>query len=534
MIGSKLHTMPNRKTRFAWRQLETDEAAGLLATIIGLVDQGVLVTDLNHLALACNEQFGEIFRLDIDQVVQCAPQEVRNQILHRIPDVDGFENSLNQLYAAPERTATDLLTLQSPYQVIERMSVPLRLKDESPYGRIWLFRDVTRQQNQTRLNKLTDLISSLNDPEPQAIYRRIVEMISEHYHSNCFLSIRQGEAMSFAAVSSPIEAIRNMTGNQLADSYCQFCIQANEPIIIQDAREDQVYMGITPAKIGMTRYAGVPLLSHQNEIYGTLCIIDERSMEPLYPEDLAFLKLMAMRICAELDRESEVLSLKEDLAHANERLIQNEKLAIAGTLSATIAHDIRNILSAAQIDLELGGDSQQQTIELIQNHLTRFNVLAHRLLSYAKPSNMAFEEVALYQAIERVGHLLSKHFQMSGVELSLRVPEDLDFILADSHRIEHLFVNMLMNSLQASSPGGKVDVSAHDQGSTILLTVSDNGPGLRPEVLERLFEPFATTRSNGFGLGLYSCKQILQDCRGSIRAESSPKGTSFHLTFPKP
>lgn len=278
----------------------------------------------------------------------------------------------------------------------------------------------------------------------------------------------------------------------------------------------------------MTRYAGVPVNSPDGGVIGTLCILDDRSDEVLDDEDLHFLRVLAMRISSELEREAQLAGLQRDLATAQSQLIQNEKLAITGTLAAAIAHDIRNIVSALSLDL-----GEEDNLEAVKTHVDRFNVLAHRLLSYAQPSNSCYHPVALRDVLERVSTLLARHFDVMGIRFELWIASDLPDINADPARIEHLFVNLCMNAIQAMSDEGEIQIRAFTEGGRTVVEVQDNGPGIAPEIAADIFKPFVSSRTGGFGLGLYSCRQIVQECGGTIQLTSeSGQGSTFRMEFP--
>ncbi|MEI8282320.1 MAG: ATP-binding protein, partial [Armatimonadota bacterium] len=332
-----------------------------------------------------------------------------------------------------------------------------------------------------------------------------------------------------------------LKGNELDQSYCQFCLAGSEPIVIQDGRLDDRANDVLPIKLGLTRYAGVPIFDFAGKAIGTLCILDARSDVLLDQDDLHFLSMLAMRISSELERESRILQLEEglkdtseELKHAQDKLIQSEKLAVTGTLAASIAHDIRNILASINVQISLGVDEPEKALSYVGDSLGRFNVLAHRLLSYAKPHDAVLEHLDLGYVLERVLSLIEAQFRISKVILESQVPEGPIFVMGDEGRLEHLVVNLLLNSLNAVPANGKVSVIIESRDEVISLRVTDNGKGMPPEVRDRLFQPFATTRANGFGLGLYSCKQIAFEHGATIECVSEVgKGTTMKVIFPR-
>ena len=375
--------------------------------------------------------------------------------------------------------------------------------------------------------------SLLFDPEPKNVYQEITRKVAEFYGSVAFLSILDGDHMLFRAVAGAPPEAPIGDGNFLADTYCQFCVARGEPLIIQDARLHPDASTILPATLGVTRYAGVPLRAPDESLIGTFCILDDRSEEPLDEGDLQFLSLMAVRISSELERERQLSRLERNLAETQSQLVRSEKLAVTGTLAASIAHDIRNILSAISLTISMGQENPRQTLDDLRGHLDRFEVLSHRLLAYARPKELCREPVQLSEVLRRVLDLLASHFRVAAIDLDLQISPNLSPVSADTSRLDHVFVNLILNGIQASSPGKALHIRAFREERATVVLIRDEGHGMSPEVCERIFEPFSTSRSQGFGLGLYSCRQIVRECGGKIGVESTPGvGTVFRLEFP--
>lgn len=224
----------------------------------------------------------------------------------------------------------------------------------------------------------------------------------------------------------------------------------------------------------------------------------------------------------------------ETLRRAREQMIEHEKLSVVGTLAASVAHDIRNILSAIALEVATGEDHPQETLNSVRSQCERFAVLSHRLLAYVRPRSLSSERIDLSLVIERCEKMLGAQARISGIKVTLDLPQNLPIIVGDPHRIEHLFVNLMLNAIQSiQRPGGQVTLSAKLMNRHIAIKVSDNGKGIAPERLSKLFEPFTSSRPDGFGLGLYSCKQITQEHGWALSVESEVGlGTSFKIEIP--
>jgi signal transduction histidine kinase len=503
-----------------------DQVVDLLIAALAATDHGVMITSLDHTTLACNARFGEIWGVDPEAVVHSTHYGVRQMVADRIPDMDMWVENLEQVYASASHVQSDELDLKNPRSVLRRFTGPVWDAQGKMVARIWTFLDITREVRRRRRSQLLQDAALMADPAPRRVYQLLVEEVANFYDSVAILSIRHDDFMEFRAVGAPPgHPALSMAGNTLADAYCQFCL-ADGPIIIQDARQNARYKNLLPLAHGLTRYAGTPVISPYGEVIGTLCILDAHSDDVLETEDLDLLRLISMRIGSELERERYINSLESDLEDAQQMAIRNEKLAVTGTLAAAVAHDIRNILTAMQLDRHAGADS-------LDGHIDRFALLAHRLLSYAKPTRLMRAAVELADSIERVRHLLHSHAQIASIRLVTDVPRDLPSVLADPARLDHLFVNLILNAIQAMGKNGTITVTAREEKGGVEVTISDTGPGLSEAQIAGLFQPFASSRADGFGLGLFSAQQIARESGGTITVTSRlGEGATFCIWLP--
>lgn len=517
--------MPYQPKTIALRTLLPEEQELVLKATLGSTEFGILLTDLDHESIACNSRFGEIFGVKIDGVVASTVKQVREMVQHRIDDYEAWLANLDKVYQNPLHTQNDVLVLQGPFRVIERSTRPVLDGDGAAMARLWTFLDVTSRHRETQIAELQEEISLYFDQDPKIVYNHIVRRLSKFYETTCVLSIQQGTYMHFQAIASPIPEVEQMTGNDIAASYCQFCQESLEPTLIQNALHSPRFATILPATLGITRYAGVPLRSPDGSFIGTLCILDHRSEDLLGDADMRLLSMMAMRVSGELEREARIQSLERDLDSATSRMIQGEKLAITGTLAASVAHDIRNIVASIRLDSD-------NTDPLLVLHLERFEVLAHRLLSYAAPREVLQEPVSILEVVKRVMDLLDGHARHAKIEIFCDVEPEV-VILAEAGRIEHLFVNLLLNGIQAIRNKGTIHVTTELDADRVRVKIRDNGPGISDSMIDSIFDPFVSSRVGGFGLGLYSCKCIVEEAGGTITVQSvEGSGTTFSVEFP--
>lgn len=513
---------------------------GILRAVLGAVDYGVMVTDLEHRTLLCNARFGEIFGVSIEQVVRNDVESVREMVRGRIVDTDRWEANLAEIYRDPNETQADELRLRNPEAVLHRYSGPIWNEAGTLIGRIWTFLDITNRSRRQSLERLTSEIVTFFHRDPRVVAQVLLDRLAAHYGSIALLSLLEDDFLRFFAAAGVPEHLQGIPGNLLRESYCQFCLARREAMVIQNAASSPETASMLPAQLGLSRYAGVPLFTPDGRVIGTLCVLDDRSETLHSDDDLRFLAIVASRISSELDRYATIQGLESGLETANKELqaaqnalIESEKLAVAGALSASIAHDIRNILASVSVQLSMFDEDPEAAVAFIKGSLGRFDVLAHRLLSYARPSGAIYQHVDLEEVVAHVVTLLDAQFKIAKVDLIVESSGQEFYIRGDEGRIEHLIVNLAINALQAQRPGGWVKVVLEQSSGWVTMEVSDNGPGIADAVRTRLFEPFSTTKINGFGLGLYSCLQIMEGHGGKLICESDPKsGTRMRAFFP--
>jgi len=524
--------MPLSKSSVALRAMQSGEQLGVLLSILGSVEVGMMLTDLDHHTLVTNERLGELFGFAHDEAVKNNPEAVRRWVADRIVDYPAWEKNLAEVYADPLKTQLDYLELKNPFCVLERRTRPVFDEEGKPFSRLWTFIDRTKEYRREQIQAFIQEISLTFDPKPSVVYQKIVRSLSEFYDTTSILSILEGDIMRFQAIASPVPGAEQMTHNELKESYCQFCMEVDSPFVVQNALENERHAQVLPARLGVTRYIGVPLRMSDGSVIGTLCIMDHRSEIGVTDDDVRLLSVLGMRVSTELERESHLKALERSVESAEAKMIQSEKLAAVGTLAASIAHDIRNIVSAITLDLKQPGEAESDRLDRAGAHVDRFNVLAARLLSYVRPTQLAVRPVSVRNAVQYVADLLARHLDLAEVKLTIDLPDSLPPVLADMARLEHLFMNLLLNALQASGVNGHLRVCGEVLGDRVVVRVEDNGPGMSPEQIAVAFDAFQSSRNDGFGLGLYSCRQIMREIEGTIEIKSNlGEGTTVVLEF---
>ena len=181
--------------------------------------------------------------------------------------------------------------------------------------------------------------------------------------------------------------------------------------------------------------------------------------------------------------QRELHAAMHSLQAAQRRLVEVEKLHVAGTLAASVAHDIRNIVAALQIEIEI--PAHPRFGEPVTEQLNRFSALTHRLLAFARPHVLEMLPTSLTGLIQRIVPLIASQAEINNVTIEQRLPDDLPLVAADASQLEHLFVNLGLNAIQAMiARGGTLTFAArHEKPRWVSLRVEDTGCGIAPNAV---------------------------------------------------
>ncbi len=236
-----------------------------------------------------------------------------------------------------------------------------------------------------------------------------------------------------------------------------------------------------------------------------------------------------------------LLEMIRRLALSRRQLVQASKLAAVGEMAATLAHEVRTPLgilsSSAQLlltDQNLSEESREMAGFIISES-ARLNRLITLLLESGRPREPMLHSLEVLEPLRHSLSLLTPKANKQGVTLDPRLPDRLPHIRGDAEQLEQVFLNLLLNAIQAMPGGGTIRLLARAAGDSVIVEIADSGPGVPEADRQRIFEPFVSGRDSGFGLGLSIVQQIVHQHGGSIEVARSPLGGAlFRLRFPNP
>jgi two-component system, NtrC family, sensor histidine kinase HydH len=220
----------------------------------------------------------------------------------------------------------------------------------------------------------------------------------------------------------------------------------------------------------------------------------------------------------------------DELKSTVDQLLIADRHASLGQMSAAIVHEIRNPLGAIRGAAEAlesvvpRGHNKAEFLQIIGQEVERLNGLVTDFLQFARPRPPEMLAAPPREVIESVVRLTQKQAAQSGVAIEVRVAENLPTVMMDIEQIRQVLLNLILNAVEAMPQGGNLLIAAESEGDELVLRVRDTGRGIAPEVRDKLFSPFVTTKARGTGLGLAISHRLVKQHHGSISAADAPDG----------
>jgi len=243
------------------------------------------------------------------------------------------------------------------------------------------------------------------------------------------------------------------------------------------------------------------------------------------------------------------------LKRLESQIRRSDRLASLGTLSAGMAHEIKNPLVSIKTFAQLlperyqDSDFRETFSNLIGHEIDRIDSLVNQLLRFARPTKPLLRPMHVHEILEKSLSLIGHRMYQKEIKLTRSLEANVDTIRADADQLEQVFLNFFLNAMDAMKNGGELGVNTHihtderwvsalthgngDTAEVLRITIRDTGEGIRKQDIPHVFDPFFTTKDYGTGLGLSVVHGIIQEHGGQIEVESElKKGTAFHVLLP--
>jgi signal transduction histidine kinase len=219
--------------------------------------------------------------------------------------------------------------------------------------------------------------------------------------------------------------------------------------------------------------------------------------------------------------------------------VRNEKLALAGLFAARVAHDIRNPLAAMKINAQMlesavkGEPRHAALVNAMLYDISQVESVIRDLIELARPGELKKVPADVNAVIRAVIRQLDIRLTHRKVQTMLQLPDRLPLVLLDTERFQQVLMNVFVNAIDAMPDGGILTVSTRSDGADLVIEVDDDGVGIDPGMVTRVFDPFVSTKPEGVGLGLVNAKAVVEGHDGRIAlTPRQPRGTRARIIVP--
>ncbi|MCA9039932.1 MAG: PAS domain-containing protein [Planctomycetaceae bacterium] len=314
-------------------------------------------------------------------------------------------------------------------------------------------------------------------------------------------------------------------------------------------------LSMNRAAISLFQYQAPQIIGHQiTEILPGFIIQptsanETRQMEGIRQDQSPFPVALSLAETPP-DHQPNYVAIVRDLTEAqrleNERTnaarereaMRSQQMKTLAEIATGVAHEIRNPLTS--IKMLIQADRQRlekqgmpsEDLELVEQEIRRMERSVSSLLDYARPSQPVRKVVSLRQVLDRTRTLLEGRARAARIRLNLVDTNDLLDVVADPEQLQQLFLNLILNAFDAMPDGGEIRIELTQQENDALIRIIDEGSGIAPDILDRLFTPFVTNKKQGIGLGLGISRRIAEAHKGTLTGFNVEQGACFELRLP--
>jgi len=308
--------------------------------------------------------------------------------------------------------------------------------------------------------------------------------------------------------------------------------------------------------LGTNAFATVPLIAHK-EVLGVILVDNRYNNQPISDEQLRLLTRFATHASWVIENSrllTKLLETNRELLSAKEQLVQSEKLAALGEISAEVAHEIKNPLVSIggfarrlekkikQFSEKFDHDEELKNIadysNIIMSEVDRLEKLLTNILMYSKAGVLEREACDINELLEEGVFLFKSGFFMKGIAVQRQLGENLPLLKLDKPKIKQVLINLFYNAMESMPSGGELFIQTYHEKyiggkNVITVRIEDTGGGITQDIFENIFNPFFTTKSSGTGLGLSISRKIIEIHGGTIQVENNfGRGVTVFLHLP--
>lgn len=324
--------------------------------------------------------------------------------------------------------------------------------------------------------------------------------------------------------------------------FVEYLTRLNRPMLVAELSPDLATKDEEKILASFEGGIIVPLI-YQTKLIGMFAIADKISGRQFQPDDLEFLSILGNQIAVAIENarlyEAEKMATQQ-LRAAQQQLLQTEKLAALGEMSAKIAHEVNNPLGIIKNYLLLikraavPDTAPSKYTGIIEQEINRIAGIVRQLLEFHRPQPVSFDRIDMTQAVDDVLLLVERLMESSEIRVIRKYTSEAFWVLGSAENLKQVVLNLLVNARDAMPEGGSVTISMHRDQDEVVVDFCDTGPGIAPENIPKIFDPFFTTKDpgQGTGLGLSVCYGIIKSHNGSITFRNTSPGGCFEIRLP--
>jgi signal transduction histidine kinase/DNA-binding response OmpR family regulator len=465
----------------------------------------------------------------------------------RMPEVDGFEVIRNLKQLQPDAAVLIMTghgTVETAIRALRQGVDGLLLK---PFGQgselieavRQAFVDSQQKQDAARIQTLRPLFSVteslLSETRREPLLELILNALRSHLHCSnvaCYQFDPRTNEYELLISSGKIP--------QTFSELISYSEATSSPVLIHQNGPGDPSLKTPLAELGLDSAILVPILRPNIR----MVLFAGRSMneQAFLESDVEMFQILARQAVVALENSrlyAEQLEYVRKVEESQKALLQAEKMAAAGRLSASIAHEVNNPLQAVQNCLHLATrddvpeEKRREYLGMARTELERLMLTTRRMLDFYRPNTNALEKVDIRDMLEYIINLMNKQFSESNLKIEIDIPEKLPTVMAVGSQIQQVFINLSLNAADAMPEGGVLKITARPTATGVELLFRDNGPGIQKEKQQNIFEPFFSTKDGGTGLGLTVSYNIITAHGGTLEYVSDrDSGACFRIILP--
>lgn len=473
----------------------------------------------------------------------------------RMPEVDGFDVISRAQMVLPDIAVlvmTGFGTVETAIRALRQgvdglILKPFQKSDELLQAAKQALTDNQRKRDTARVQALRPLFNVTEtlfaETDQNKLLNMIIAAISNHMHCS---------NVAYYQVDNGVVSVVVQRGKCLRIDESNFAAQLvsrvdadGDPIVINATGpgEEDTQSLLSSLGLGSAILIPVARSNLHSVLFAARDAQSTGSTErPFRGADLEMFFVLARQAVVAMENARLYADLRDYVRRvedSQEALLRAEKMAAAGRLTASIAHEVNNPLQSVQNCLHLAGredvplEKRKEYFDLAKNELDRLMKTMQRMLDFYRPGAVKVEQVDVLELLSHVLSLTSQQLSQRHIEIKSKLPESLPTIYAVSSQIQQIFFNLILNSFDAMPAGGDLKISAQTVDHGIEIIFQDSGPGIPEDRRNNIFEPFFSTKDGGTGLGLTVSYNIVTAHGGTLDllVEREP-GACFRLFLP--